>query len=177
MAWTAPRTWTDGELVTKAIMDPHIRDNLLSLGPIQRVRKTADQNVVASTTLVNDTHLSFAVAASEVWKVTWYLLYSAPTAGDLKVAWTFPTSGVLDVSYVWMDSALTLAQNGGHYTTSPSTATNLGGTGATVGPVAVETVFANSTNAGTLQLQWAQATASGTTTMLTNSSVIGWKLN
>ena len=27
MAWTAPRTWTTGELVTKAIMDTHIRDN------------------------------------------------------------------------------------------------------------------------------------------------------
>ena len=28
MAWTTPRTWTDGELVTKAIMDTHVRDNL-----------------------------------------------------------------------------------------------------------------------------------------------------
>ena len=28
MAWTTPRTWTDGELLTKAIMDPHVRDNL-----------------------------------------------------------------------------------------------------------------------------------------------------
>lgn len=31
MAWTAPRTWTIGEFVTKAIMDTHIRDNLLFL--------------------------------------------------------------------------------------------------------------------------------------------------
>ncbi len=28
MAWTSPRTWTTGELVTKAIMDTHVRDNL-----------------------------------------------------------------------------------------------------------------------------------------------------
>lgn len=28
MAWTDPRTWTIGELVTKAILDTHIRDNL-----------------------------------------------------------------------------------------------------------------------------------------------------
>lgn len=27
MAWTAPRTWTTGELVTKTIMDTHVRDN------------------------------------------------------------------------------------------------------------------------------------------------------
>ena len=32
MAWTAPRTWTDGELITKAIMDPHVRDNLKVAG-------------------------------------------------------------------------------------------------------------------------------------------------
>ena len=28
MAWTNPRTWNVGELVTKAIMDAHVRDNL-----------------------------------------------------------------------------------------------------------------------------------------------------
>lgn len=27
-AWTTPRTWTTGELVTKSIMDTHVRDNL-----------------------------------------------------------------------------------------------------------------------------------------------------
>lgn len=31
MPWTTPRTWTTGELVTKAIMDTHIRDNQLFL--------------------------------------------------------------------------------------------------------------------------------------------------
>ena len=31
MAWTTPRTWTTGELVTKTIMDTHIRDNLNAL--------------------------------------------------------------------------------------------------------------------------------------------------
>lgn len=29
MAWTAPRTWTTGELVTAALMNAHLRDNLL----------------------------------------------------------------------------------------------------------------------------------------------------
>lgn len=31
MAWTAPRTWTTGELVTAAIMNTHVRDNELFL--------------------------------------------------------------------------------------------------------------------------------------------------
>lgn len=31
MAWTAPRTWTTAELVTAAIMNTHVRDNLIYL--------------------------------------------------------------------------------------------------------------------------------------------------
>lgn len=31
MSWTSPRTWNVGELVTKLIMDTHIRDNLNAL--------------------------------------------------------------------------------------------------------------------------------------------------
>ena len=33
MAWTTPRTWTTGELVTAAIMNAHIRDNQEILNP------------------------------------------------------------------------------------------------------------------------------------------------
>lgn len=34
MAWTAPRTWVTGEVVTATMMNTHVRDNLLaSLGP------------------------------------------------------------------------------------------------------------------------------------------------
>jgi hypothetical protein len=31
MAWTAPRTWTTGELVTASIMNAHVKDNLTYL--------------------------------------------------------------------------------------------------------------------------------------------------
>lgn len=31
MAWTTPRDWTNTETVTEAIMDTHVRDNLLAL--------------------------------------------------------------------------------------------------------------------------------------------------
>lgn len=33
MAWTAPRTWTAGEVVTDSIMNTHVRDNLLETAP------------------------------------------------------------------------------------------------------------------------------------------------
>lgn len=32
MAWTAPRTWVDGEVPTAALLNTHLRDNLLVLG-------------------------------------------------------------------------------------------------------------------------------------------------
>lgn len=32
MAWTSPRTWVAGETVTAAILNTHVRDNLLDLG-------------------------------------------------------------------------------------------------------------------------------------------------
>ena len=32
MAWTAPRTWTDGETVTAVLLNTHVRDNLKAIG-------------------------------------------------------------------------------------------------------------------------------------------------
>lgn len=31
MSWTTPRTWVTGEIVTSAIMNAHVRDNLAAL--------------------------------------------------------------------------------------------------------------------------------------------------
>lgn len=33
MTWTAPRTWVAGEVVTAALLNTHLRDNLLEVGP------------------------------------------------------------------------------------------------------------------------------------------------
>ena len=51
MAWTAPRTWVAGELVTAALMNTHVRDNLLVTG-------------VAKVTTAGDT--TYATAANVV---------------------------------------------------------------------------------------------------------------
>lgn len=32
MAWTTPRTWSTGELVTAAVLNTHVRDNLNAIG-------------------------------------------------------------------------------------------------------------------------------------------------
>lgn len=35
MAWTTPRTWSPGELVTAGMMNLHVRDNLTFLKPVE----------------------------------------------------------------------------------------------------------------------------------------------
>ena len=57
MAWTTPRTWVTDELVTAAIMNSAVRDNFNSTMHLV-ARKTADQSVTSSTTLVADARSS-----------------------------------------------------------------------------------------------------------------------
>jgi hypothetical protein len=45
--WTNPRTWNIGELVTKVIMDTHVRDNLLHL------KETTDTLTAAAINFMN----------------------------------------------------------------------------------------------------------------------------
>lgn len=51
MAWTAPRDWTAGELVTEAMMDTHIKDNLNYLNDlrVKYAQVTADVTGIAGT--------------------------------------------------------------------------------------------------------------------------------
>ena len=44
MAWTIPRTWVDKEVVTKAIMDTHVRDNLNALSTHAHTGAAGDGN-------------------------------------------------------------------------------------------------------------------------------------
>ena len=52
MAWTQPRTWSAGELVTAAIMNTHVRDSqhALRTGALAIASQAADDFIVASST-------------------------------------------------------------------------------------------------------------------------------
>src|SRR4051812_49056204 len=41
MAWTPPRTWIAGEVVTESLLNTHLRDNLLALAPVTPATWTA----------------------------------------------------------------------------------------------------------------------------------------
>ena len=87
MAWTTPKTWSAGETLTAANFNTHIRDNLLAINNHVHVRKTADQSVTSSTALVDDTHLTFAIAANEEW-IFQLALWQSTGAGGMKFQMT-----------------------------------------------------------------------------------------
>ena len=179
MAWTTPRTWTDGELVTKAIMDPHVRDNFLAVGPHLIVRKTADESVTSSTVLQNDDVLLFPVAANEIWLFRLGLVYTGIQAtGDIKLAFTFPAAGEIAASAVLRDASGTFVYKDWTGTTTPSSSQIAEAIGATVKRyLPIEGIFINAGTGGNVTLQWAQGASNATaTTMRINSTLWAVKL-
>jgi hypothetical protein len=175
MAWTAPKNWSAGETLTAANFNQQIRDNLLATPPHLIARKTSDQSKTSDTTLANVTSMALTVAANEIWQVLFSVIYTASTAGDLKLAFTFPAGGANGVSAMWMSnvpSAVVL--------TIDTSGTGVGlqglGSGFTLAcPIAV--IYTNAGTAGDLQLQFAQQTSDGTaTTIKANSTVWAMKL-
>lgn len=131
-----------------------------------RVVKTADQTVTNSDTLTNDTHLKFPIEVSEIWFVEGYLaLTGASTTADWQFGWTAPDNATA----LWAPQApgTTTTYGGWGNTAAASTPvvaiaidevlTN--GSGAVSNLLAFAGFFYGDDTAGTIQLQWAQGTA------------------
>jgi hypothetical protein len=131
-------------------------------------RKTSDESVSSAntgTTLQNDDALAWAVAASGVYALDLFLIYNANSTGNLKLGWTFPTS--LTMVYAGMHATLAGALTVASFTQASTPA--IGGLGADA-PQHFHGMVTNSTNAGTLQLQFAQNTSNaGNTTLKAGS--------
>lgn len=123
-------------------------------------RKTVDEAVNANTTLQNDDALAWAVAASGIYDLDLSLVSNSGTTPDIKWGWTFPASLTMTWQTITTDATSTVVTSGGFIQTT------VVATGGTAGEA--HTVFrgvvTNSTNAGTLQLQWAQNTSNATNT-------------
>ena len=149
MGWTTPRTWTDGELVGKAIMDPHIRDNLNYLYHVA-IMKASDETVNNSTTLQNDNDFLFTVAANDKWAVEMTLYLSTGATPDWKANWTKPASTTI---------THTLAYNtSGTFQDWRTTDLVVASSGSTLEQVHVYALVLVAGTAGTVQFQWAQNT-------------------
>ncbi len=158
MAWTAPRTWVTGEQVTAALMNTHVKDNLLAIGGTF-VYKASDESVNNSNTVQDDDDLKFTVGTNELWIFQVYVHVTDTTTANIKLTFTGPASstavwsrhpgfGITDTFAPSVPRALTTelsseADDRIHY---------LLGSIDTAG------------TSGTLQFQWAQVTATANDT-------------
>jgi hypothetical protein len=174
MAFTVPKTWSVGETLTAANFNTHIRDNQLSFGPHLIARKASDQNVTASTTLVNDdTLFTPSIAANEIWRLT--LVHSVITgAGGMKSTWSIPTSSELQMLMTGEGVSALLQQ--ARQTASDTPTLNYLANIASARLYVMEVLFINAGTAGAVTFRWAQTSASGTSTIKANSTLWGVKL-
>lgn len=200
MSWTAPRTWVTSEVVSAAIMNAHVRDNLLETAPAKAsaagqtvystagnaiamvtgaVRKSADESVNNSTVLQNDDHLLWSVAANEVWAFTAFLYFTI-ASGNPAPKWTFtmPASGAGEYWAAGLQANIDSESNGANSFQAfaqMSTTLTWSVTGLTSFGVVLIGNFRNGANAGTVQFQWAQSSAVASNTTLKTGSYFDLK--
>lgn len=136
--------------------------------------KAANQTVNNSTTFVSDDTFAWAVAANEKCYITLYLKHTNDATADFKFQWTGPASPTL----VWYCSVLdrpnttSICSAAVATAFSTSTAQANASTGVETGRYYL--YVENGSNAGTLQFQWAQNTATAVNTIVMAGS-LGWK--
>ncbi len=140
------------------------------------IPKTADETVNNSTTLQNDDDLFFAVAANEVWSWEAVLFCgSASTASDLKLTFTAPTSPTSSAFFKRGQDAGGVAVGSTPTTaTAPAATISVGSGSSILNIYLVELVgwIINGSNAGNIQLQWAQDTLTASNTKVFKGSYL-----
>ncbi|MBL7975372.1 MAG: hypothetical protein JNJ85_10695 [Candidatus Kapabacteria bacterium] len=137
------------------------------------VRKSADESVTNNTALQDDNELFFSISANEIWDVDAMIrVYGG--AGDIKFALVLPTGATMWVSAMGDNDAsnddyVEMTSSGVGYTFNPSGPWEITATGTLVH---LHGLVVNSTNAGTVKFQWAQAYSNGTPTTVKINSFI-----
>ena len=173
MAWTDPKTWAFQEGVESAELNLHLRDNLNAIGAHVRLRKTADESVTSSVTLQDDDHLTFAIAANEVWIVE-LMLHCNSGAGGFTLRITAP-SGSSGISQLFNDTTAG-SVTGAHSNINA----NLISAGATYTdePFWIRATVVNGATPGNCLLQWAQGSSNGTaSTIKANSHLLAHRIS
>lgn len=136
-------------------------------------RKTADQTVNNSTTLVDDTHLTVPVVASAVYDVDGMLLVTGNAAADVKLQFVAPAGAV----FSWV--SLAQGNSASSQFGSPDFIARLQGASAVAGTVGATKLvvpfrglLVMSTTAGAFKLQWAQQVADVSDTIVYTHSYL-----
>lgn len=159
MGWTAPRTWVASEVVTAAIMNTHVRDNLTALNGY--VAKTADQSVTSSAVLANDSELFYSIggAGTYVFDLHLYGVSAANAAGDIQFSISFPAG-----TCYWGDHVLDPALPSSVIASLAAVGFSPATSGTSVVSAGLSTTITSAwlhglliaTAAGTLRLMWSQ---------------------
>lgn len=145
--------------------------------PLEAV-KPSNTDRSSTTTFVDDPDLALQLEANAVYQVVFYLHFAALDAARFKTAWTVPSGATGNRSAVGPDQGVILSgtSSGGtgrwgahNFTTSVTYGTR---DSATNQCFAMEESTLTTTNAGTLALQWAQATSNATATRLAAGSAL-----
>jgi hypothetical protein len=160
---TDSQTLTNKTLTAPTITSPTIT----GAGQVQRVVKSADETVTSSTTLQNDNHLVFSVAAGGTYIFEVFLLADcAANNVDMKIAFTFP-AGSMVFGVLGLDPATGAGGVVGNIQTSGTASATSGSTAVSVGVAGGHAITANAvrgsfvaSGAGTVTLQWAQDSSS-----------------
>jgi hypothetical protein len=140
--------------------------------------KVADTVRTSTTTLADDPDLTVALDASATYTVEMHLLHAALDAERVKTAWTVPASATGFKAVVGPDQGVILSgtSSGGtgrwgvhNFSTSVTYGSR---NSSTLLCYALERGLVTTTNAGTLALQWAQATSGGTGSRMSAGSYL-----
>ena len=137
-------------------------------------RATVDQSLTSEITLQNATNMSFAIGASEEWVASFYLDVGAALATTgIQVAVDTPASATLNVAASLNPTIITALNLAFGRTVTDGGAVDFAAAtqvATTSAGLRVDVWVLNSTNAGTVQLQFAQSTSSGTAVVLRKGS-------
>lgn len=145
---------------------------LAAINAFGYARKSADETVTTSTTLQNDDELFVAVNANGIYEFRLFLDYNSSTTADIKIGWTLPSGATMTYVQNGLDASSTTnlgAQNLGPLTQASNPV--FGGTGGDTVAIPLGMLVVGA-NAGTMQLQWAQSTSSGSTIVRAGSHLI-----
>lgn len=141
--------------------------------PVVAKSKLADETVTSSNTLQDDDHLFFPIGANETWAFNMVLSVSANASGGLKYLFTVPSGATATAKIAGSANPFASAIN------TDLTAGN--GTTNSILNTQSQLIYGtvvNGSNAGTVQLRWAQNASFGTgTTINKNSNLLAIRIS
>lgn len=99
--WTSPRTYTIGELITKSILDTHVRDNLLWLKTPAAAIDTVSGISTTSASLVDVTGSSISVTTTGTGGVDvfWVGTFSVTVTATVTLALVVDGATIFSIPY------------------------------------------------------------------------------